>query len=85
MKAAQRKLESHHRDMKKLAVQIWTRMDNPVFDSPELPEEGFPDEAIAIAKRGRRCTMETEAIGSNLTKRAIRDHERSALRHGNRD
>ena len=85
LRAAQRQTEEHHRSMKQQAVQLWTLLGNPVFYSPANPEDGFTSEAIAIAKRGRRCAHETVRLGSNATNRAIRDHERSAKRHGNHD
>ena len=57
--AAQKKEEEKHRKHKEDAKRLWQRLDNPVFDSPLNPEASFPEEAIAIAKRGRQSTLET--------------------------
>ena len=57
-------------------------LDHPVFDAPLGPEKGFSEESILVAKRGRRCTMEKQLLGSNLAKKT-RDFERSARRYGN--
>ena len=56
-----------------------------MHDAPSDPEKDFTGEVIAIAKRGRKCTAETAVLGSNATQRAIRNHERSAKRHGNNE
>ena len=74
--------ERKHMRHKEEAKRLWTLLGNPVYDAPLNPETLFAPEAIAIAKRGRRSTMETIVCGSNATKKAIRDHERSALKRG---
>ena len=67
-------------------MKIWARLDHPVFDSPMNHESGFGEDGILVAKRGRRCTMETRLLGSNQTKKKkTRDFERSARRYGNDD
>ena len=53
-------------------------LGNPVFDSPMNPEAGFPEAVLSSGKRGRRRAFETEWLGSNAPKSAIRDYERSA-------
>ena len=63
MKAAQERMEVHHHMMKERAAQLWSLIVNPVFGSPTDPEEGFPSEATAIAKRGRRCAFESVFLG----------------------
>ena len=40
------------------------------------------DDAIAAAKRGRQCTMESFVCGSNQTRKALGDHERSVRLKG---
>ena len=67
------------------ALALWARLDDPVYDSPAIPESGFPTSAVEIAKRGRRCAEETAVCGSNKTRKAIRDHERSAAKHGDEE
>ena len=73
----QKRLSEHHDGIKQKAVQLWSILGNPVFDVPLNPETGFSAEVVAAAKRGRRCTFETSWLGSDATKKAIRDHERS--------
>ena len=75
--------EERHRAVKMEALNLWRVLDNPVYDSPIDPEAAFSVEAVRIAKRGRRCTMETHLLGSSETQRAIRNFERIAARHGN--
>ena len=81
----QKKDEEQHRVIKREASLLWDLLDNPVYDSPYDPESLFSADAIRIAKRGRRCTAETAVLGSNATRKAIRDFERTARRHGNDD
>ena len=54
----------------------------PTADSPSYPEYGISDDAAIAAMRGRQCTFESYAFGSNQTRRALRDHERSAKLKG---
>ena len=79
---AEKRTESHHREIKGESQRLWRLLDNPVYDSSSDPEALLSTEALATAKRGRRCAMETSPLGSNNTLRAIRDFERSAQRHG---
>lgn len=72
-----------NKSAKEQEMKLWGRLGNPAFDSPQNPEALFSDEALAIAKRGRMCAVESAFVGSNVTKRSIRDHARSARRHGN--
>ena len=81
--AVQKKREVTHRRVKSDAVRLWSILGNPVFDSPMHHDRGFIEDAILVAKRGRRCAMETHMLGSNLTKKKTRDFERSARRYGN--
>ena len=83
MVSYQKRREEDHRKVKSDAMRLWARLDNPVYDSPINPEEGFSEEAILVAKRGRRCTMETHFLGSIQTKKRVRDYERSAKFYGN--
>ena len=60
-------------------------LGNPVYDAPVDIEACYPLAVLNIAKGGRHRTFETAVLGSNRTNRAIRDHERSAKRHGEAD
>ena len=82
MKDFQKQVEKQHRKVREHAVELWGLLDNPVFDGPLDPESAFSKEAILQDKRGRMSTLGTARIGSNNTKRAIRDFERSARRYG---
>ena len=73
-----RRQKSKHEDIKLEAPALWERLDAPVYDSPLTPEYGFSEKEIVMAKRGRRCSEETAVFGSTKTRKAIRDHERSA-------
>ena len=77
-----KKQEEDHDRIKVEAKTIWMRMDSPTSDCPLYPECGMSDGAVAAAKRGRQCTMESFACGSNQTRKALRDHERSAKLKG---
>ena len=57
-------------------------LGNPAFDSSMRPELGFIEDAIIVAKRGRRFTMETQLLDSTLAKKKTRGFERSARRYG---
>lgn len=63
------------------ATQLWGRIDHPTADQTRNHEKGFSADAVAMAKRGRRRTFES-ACGSTETRKAIRNHERSAWKHG---
>ena len=80
-----RRQKSKHEDAKLEDLALWDRLDAPVYDSPLIPESGFSEKAIEMAIRGRRCSEETVACGSTKTRKAIRDHERSAAKHGDVD
>ena len=71
-----------HEDVKLEALALWGRLDDPAYDSPGDPEEGFPKPAIEMTKRGRRRAEESIACGSNRTRKSLRDFERSAQTHG---
>ena len=85
MKAAQKRLEEQHRKEKVQALESGKLLDNPVRGSHRNPEAQYSTEVIDPAKRGRRIVLATAWIGRNVTKRAIRDFERSAKRYGNVD
>ena len=82
MKAAQARMTEGPQRVKDLAAQLRNRIDNPVFDSPMNPAAGFPDEVSIMAKRGRRIALVSAFLGSNVAKRAIRGHGRSARKYG---
>ena len=77
-----KKQEEAHGRIKVQAKTIWMRMDFPTADCPLYPECGMSDGAAAAAKSGRQCTMGSFACGSNQTRKALRDHERSARLKG---
>ena len=79
---AQRRTEATHRTTKEGAKQLWYLLGNPAYDSPSNPESMFSAEAVDMAKRGRRRTVETSLLGCNNTRRAIRDFEWIARKHG---
>ena len=79
----QKRRERTHREIKSEALELWKLLENPVFDSPLNHESNFSDAAVQLAKRGKRCTVESGIVGSTNTKKAIRSYERSAKRHGN--
>ena len=81
VRQAQQKLSEKHQKVKQDAVRLWELIDNPVYDAALDPEREFSAEAIAVAKRGRRSTMESALVGS-IGQSAVRDFERSAKRHG---
>ena len=74
--------EEKHEVVKKDARKIWDRLDHPTADIPSHPEYGMSDDAAIAAKRGRQCAFESYACGGNQTRRALRDHERSAKLKG---
>ena len=80
---SQKKAEAEHRRTKEEAKQLWYLLARPVYDSPSDPASTFSADAVAMGKRGRRCTIETAVLGSNNIHRAIRDFERSAKMNGN--
>ena len=71
-----------HVTAKEEALKLWKRLGNPAVDSPLTPEKGFSTESINVAKRGRKCTVESSVCGSTTTRRAIRNWERSAKNNG---
>ena len=83
MVAYQKRRGGDHREVKSDAMRLWSRLGNPVYDSTFNPEDGFSEEAVLVAKRGRRCTMETHFLGIIQTKKRVRDYERSAKYYGN--
>ena len=74
--------EEDHERAKEEARAIWKRLGRPTADCPAYPEYEMADAAAAAAKRGRQCIVEPYACGSNQTRRALRDHERSARKEG---
>ena len=81
----QRRREATHRQVKKEALDFRNLLGNPVFYSPENHEARFPEAAISIAKRGKRSAFGSSIVGSNNTKKAIRNFERGAKMHGEKD
>ena len=79
---AQRKTEAEHRRTREEAEQLRYLLDHTVYDSPSNPDALFSAVAVAIAKRGRRCVIETALLGSNNTRSAIRNFDRRAKKHG---
>ena len=75
--------EDTHGQVAKESQRMWRRLRTRTADSPDYHEHGAPDEAINAEKRGRQCSLESCARGSNRTRRSIRDLERSAKRYGN--
>ena len=82
MMNARKQMEEHHLNLKWQGVRLWELLGNPVYDASMGPGSGYSAEAIAVAKRGRRCTIETAWIGRNATMKEIRDRERSAKKKG---
>ena len=75
-------MEKEHHGRKNQALERWERLDNPSYDAPLNIEACYSEEVLNIAKRGRKCTLETAVMGRNKPKRARMDHERSAKLSG---
>ena len=72
-----------HEQVKRDARKFWRRIDYPTDDFPDNPEHGFADDAIEMKEQDPQCAPESDACGSNRTRREIRNSERSEKKYGN--
>ena len=63
------------------AVRLWSRLDEDIPSGPRNPEEGFGDEAIRIARRGREHARIAMERGQSSAQSNWRSMVRSCRHH----